>query len=383
MSGKLMGSSRLGSASIEEKLPLRLQGDLDIGLVGDVLFRGADGTDLSDDVIAATRKTAWEPVGEAALIVANLESPITNSAHPAERKPHLHKMPRRALALFDERFVLSLANNHIMDFGAEGLRDTMAALDDAGIAYAGAGPTLERASEPRLVKVADITVAVICAADPRFSPATATSPGTCPARSDLLVGSVRAVAGSAQVTVVSLHMGFEHVSVPSTAQIRLAEACLQAGAQIVHFHHSHCSSGASTDGRGVVLFGTGNYVFTKTPQVTIPSSRRSAAWRVRIDRVTRRVLAVAATPVVLDSAGLPRPLEGAQAMRERARLQECSDRVLSGVSRQWLRLCDVLSPGFMRACRYNYGSLLRSRGPRYVVKSIAGGIRAQFGRQRP
>jgi poly-gamma-glutamate synthesis protein (capsule biosynthesis protein) len=287
------------------------------------------------------------------------------------------------LGIFDSRFVLSLANNHIMDFGSAGLLDTMAALDHAGIAYAGAGPTLARACEPRLVQIAGKTIAVICAADARFSPATATSPGTCPARTDLLVEGIRAVGGSAQVIVVSLHMGLEHVSVPSVTQIRLAEACLAAGAQVVHFHHSHCSSGAATNGRGVALFGTGNYIFTKTPKVRIPAARRTAAWRVRIDKASRKVVAVGAAPAVLDNAGLPRQLDGEEARRELAQLQRCSDRMLKGFPRHWSRLRDLLSPGFLRANLYNYRFLLRSRGARYVVKSLVGGIRAQFGRPQP
>lgn len=244
----------------------------------------------------AARKTAWEPLGGCTLIIANLESPITTIERPAVRIPFLHRMPIEAVGIFDERFVPSLANNHIMDFGPAGLLDTMAALDDAGIAYAGAEPTLKRAGEPRIVQVGDTEIGVICAADPRFSPATSTSPGTCPAQTDLLVDRIRAVAGSAQVTVVSLHMGLEHVSIPSTAQIRL---------------------------------------------------------------------------------------DGAEVREELAQLQRRSDRMLRGFPRQWSRLRELLSPGFLRANLHNYGFLLRGRGPRHVVKSLIDGVRAQFGSPHP
>lgn len=358
-------------------------GFIDVGFAGDVYARNDFLAEFSVAMDRALGQAVWAPFRCSALVVANLEGAITAHDRPAKQKPYILRMSADVLGLFDDRFVLSLANNHIMDFGPTGLLDTMAALDDAGIAYAGAGPTLERACEPRLVQVEGVTIAIICAADPRFSPATATSPGTCPARADLLVGGIRAIAQSAQVTVVSLHMGLEHVSVPSAAQIQLAEACLAAGAQVVHFHHSHRSSGAATDGRGVVLFGTGNYVFAKRPKVWVPSSRRTAAWRVRIDKGTCRVVGVGATPVVLDGAGLPRPLGEAEAARELERLGDCSRRMLGGLPRQWTRLRDLLSPGFLRTNLYNYGYLLRRRGPQYVINSLLGGLRAQFGRHRP
>ena len=173
------------------------------------------------------------------------------------------------------------------------------------------------------------------------------------------------------------------MSIPSTAQIRLAEACLAAGAHIVHFHHSHRLSGAATDGHGVVLFGTGNYVFTKTPKVRIPSSRCTAAWRVRLDTTTGRAVAVGAAPAAIDAAGLPRRLEGVEAARELARLQQCSEHMLGGAARHWARLRDLLSPGFLRANLHNYGFLLSHRGPQYVLSSLLAGLRAQFGRHAP
>lgn len=350
----------------------------DIGLVGDVYIRDDFLAKHGITCLKDLATTIWQPLAGSALIIANLEAPVTGQALPVEQKPYLHKTSTAALDIFDQRFVLSLANNHIMDYGVAGLVDTLAALDAAGIPHAGAGLNIEQAKAPCLVKVNGVQVAVICAADPRFHPATEHSPGTCPAHRDLLVESVRTVGGDSTVVVVSLHMGLEYVSVPSPTQIDLAKACLEAGAHVVHFHHAHCLSGAATDGRGAVLFGTGNYVFTKTTK-KIPSTRRTAAWRTRINTQSRKVIAVAAAPAAIDITGLPQPLEGLAAARELERLKICSRNMLGGLPRHLARLKDLLSPGLIRVNAYNYAYLLRRRGLLYVLRSLGAGVKAQFG----
>lgn len=353
----------------------------DIGLVGDVYVRDDFLANFGIAHLSELRTTLWQPLAGASLIIANLEAPITNQELPFEKKTYQHKTSTAALEVFDQRFVLSLANNHIMDYGAAGLVDTLAALDASGMHYAGAGLNIDHAKAPCFVKVKDLDVAVICAADPRFYPATENSPGTCPARPEILVEAIRSVGSDASVIVVSLHMGLEFVSVPSATQIDLAKACIEAGAHIVHFHHAHCLSGAAFAGHGAVLFGTGNYVFTKTPRVKMPSSRRTAAWRARINTHSNKVVAVTANPAIIDSAGLPRPLDGPAAARELNRLQVCSNNMLGGLPRHLTRLKDLLNPGFIRANAYAYAYLLRHRGLRYVLRSLFAGVKAQFGGQ--
>lgn len=353
-------------------------GQFDIGLVGDDYLRHDFLAKHGINKLSALCDTIWQPLAGSSLIIANLEAPITGQESPVEHKPYQHKTTAATLDIFDQRFVLSLANNHIMDFGTAGLVDTLSALDAAGIRYAGAGLNIDQAKAPCVVKINGLEVAVVCAADPRFQPATENTPGTCPARRDLLVEAVRNVADDSTVIVVSIHMGLEYVSVPSITQINLAQACLDAGAHVVHFHHAHCLNGAATDGRGAVLFGTGNYIYTKSPG-KVASTRRTAAWRTRIDTRSRKVVGISADPAAIDSTGLPRPLEGPAAARELKRLQACSRNMLGGMPRNWARLKDLLNPGFIRVAAYNYAYLLRKRGLLYVLRSLVAGVKAQLG----
>lgn len=354
-------------------------GHFDIGLVGDVYWRDDSPPGHSGYALRDVSESVWKPLESASLVVANLEGPITTQDTPVEQKLYLHRTTNPVVDTFDRRFVLCLANNHIMDYGPSGLFDTMAALDKRGIPYAGAGRDIDRAKTPRLLTIEDTTVAVICAADPRFNPAAPSQPGTCPAHAEILVDAIQSVARRARLIVVSLHMGLEHVRVPSTAQIRLAETCLGNGAHIVHFHHSHCSSGAALGRRGVVLFGTGNYVFTSVPRIKIPASRRTATWRVRFDACAGSITGLYVKPMALDQAGLPRALAGVDADRELKRLRRCSRYMLSAPRRKVRYLLDLLSPACLCFNVYNYSYLLRRRGLRFVLKEIYTGIRTQLG----
>jgi poly-gamma-glutamate synthesis protein (capsule biosynthesis protein) len=98
----------------------------------------------------------FRPMFEAADVVfGNLEGPLTARGAADGDKPYVFRSPPFAasMALVLVIFhVVSLANNHMLDYGTEGLADTMAALDEAGIAKAGAGRNLNEARKPAIVE---------------------------------------------------------------------------------------------------------------------------------------------------------------------------------------------------------------------------------------
>lgn len=353
---------------------------LDVGLVGDVLLTQDH---LSRSVRPGYRDLAdalWRPLADCSLIIANLEAPITERDAPAENKTYNLKTARRAVDVFDSRFVLSLANNHTMDYGPDGLFDTLEALDSAGLAYAGAGRDIDHARAPYYRSLEGIQTAVICAADPRFQPATTSSPGTCPAHVELLVESITAARDRAQFVAVSIHIGLEYVSIPSNTQIHLAEACLASGAHLVQFHHSHCLSGSASDGRGIVLFGTGNYVFPSVTRFNVRKSKHSAIWITRYSKQNDAVVASRVEPAMLDCTGLPFAAEGSDLASELKKIRRYSDRSIKPVGRHLWRLHDMLRPSFILLNVYNYFSMLRRRGPLFVWHSLVSGLKVHLAR---
>ncbi len=355
-------------------------GHLDAGVVGDVVLAESLWPAASD-ANAVLREACWGRLAGCSIVLANLEAPLTVVHEPAVRKPYNFRTDRRALDLFDARFVLGLANNHIMDYGARGLAETLDALDGAGLSYAGAGMNLDRARAPHYRQVSGIGTAIICAADPRYNAATPSTPGTCPARLGLVGESVREARRRARFVAVTIHMGMEYSAMPSARQVALAEECVDSGAQLVVFHHTHCVGGHSTRGRGLVLWATGNYVFPTVGGHWSDKARRTASWRVRYSESRDSATVVSITPARTERRGLPQAIDPRAAVGERERMARQSQRIETPWRRHVWQGLEMMQPSFLRYNVTNYARLLRHLGVVFVWRSLVAGIRAQFSRK--
>jgi poly-gamma-glutamate capsule biosynthesis protein CapA/YwtB (metallophosphatase superfamily) len=162
----------------------------------------------------------------------------------------------------------SLANNHICDFGTAGLLDTVATLEGAGIAHAGAGADRWSGREPALVTVGDTRIAVVAFADyPAEWAATPTAPGinyTPITRAREHFDEVRlavAVARErADLVVFSIHWGPNMRAHPRPEFREFARAVIDAGVDIFWGHSAHVVQGAEVHGGRVILYDTGDFV---------------------------------------------------------------------------------------------------------------------------
>ena len=165
----------------------------------------------------------------------------------------------------------ALANNHVLDWGREGLLETLAVLREAGIATAGAGPDAAAARRPAELPLGDggrlllSAWATPCSGVPDDWEATATRPGVALLRrlddADLL--AVRAAVDAARQpgdrVVVSLHWGANWVETIPSAQRRFAHRLVEAGvADLVHGHSSHHPLPAEVHAGKLVLYGCGD-----------------------------------------------------------------------------------------------------------------------------
>jgi hypothetical protein len=315
------------------------------------------------------------------LTVANLEVPVVSQATLRENKRYTLRTDISALDLFGSRSVLSLANNHIMDYGEKGLAETIAALNARGIVHAGAGRNLEEASKPALIDVGGVRVAVLCCADPRFQAAAADRAGTCPATIEQVEASVRELRPTADIVIVSVHMGIEFLPVPSKRQIELAEVCARAGAAVLHFHHTHTISGIQKIGECTVLFGTGNFLF---PYLLASGHRRAwhktAVWTVDValDPSKPVSTSVSWTPLLLDYAGLPAPAPAKTANHINREIKRWSARIQNRTALQTWRLLYVLQPAYLWLAMVNYGDMVRRRGLIYTAREFVRALHASF-----
>jgi poly-gamma-glutamate capsule biosynthesis protein CapA/YwtB (metallophosphatase superfamily) len=218
------------------------------------------------------------------LVFGNLEAPFSQRGEVyVEKKYTFRCHPGVAPALIAGGFdFVSLANNHIMDFGPEALEDTIAVLQEHGVAYAGAGRNLEEARRPALMERKGLRIAVLAynSTFPLEFNAGSDRPGTARGGWDHLREDVQKAAGLADLVMVSFHWSGERVKVPRDYQRSFGRLCIDAGAHVVFGHHPHVHQGVEVYKNGLIAYSLGNFIFAGYSS----STRDSIILKVRLDR---------------------------------------------------------------------------------------------------
>jgi poly-gamma-glutamate synthesis protein (capsule biosynthesis protein) len=207
------------------------------------------------------------------LLCINLECALTRNTERwggDPRKPFFFRAEPSAVDTLHAARVrfAGLANNHIIDFGTEGLLETVAVLDRAGIAHAGAGPDLVTARAPAILAVGGWRVAIVAFADyPEAWCATHTAPGMCFTPISLGVEDFDVVATAltrarslADLVIFCIHWGPNMRLRPTPAFIAFAHRVMEAGADVFWGHSAHVFQGVEiVDGRPI-FYDTGDFV---------------------------------------------------------------------------------------------------------------------------
>lgn len=254
------------------------------------------------------------PVLRAAdIAVVNLETAVTERGTPAS-KAYVFRAPARAFAALEAGGVdvASVANNHGMDFGVVGLRDTLSAGRRAGVPLIGAGYNDHQAYAPYRVTVRGQRIAIIGATqvldDHLISAWTAGrgKTGLASAKDEpRLLRAVREARSTSNTVVVFLHWGLELYGCATERQKSLARKLVAAGADIVVGSHAHVLVGAGKLGKALVAYGLGNFVFYASRAETTESGV------LRVTATGRRIDSYRWRPARI-SGGIPHPLTGSE-----------------------------------------------------------------------
>ncbi|HEY7675432.1 MAG TPA: CapA family protein [Candidatus Methylomirabilis sp.] len=295
----------------------RPAGGIALAAVGDVVL-------AREDPAAAFAPMAPLLRG-ADLRVANCEVALSNRGLPQHAKHEvLHSSPEMIAGLVAAGFdVLSLANNHTMDYGPEALLETIERLGRHGIACCGAGRDDAAAWRPAVVERRGLRVGfVACASEIYLGYAAHPGkPGIAVIRRDALYGprgvnpddlgrlaeSLRAARRAADVVVLCCHWGLSQSRALTVSQRAIARAALRAGAHLVLGHHPHVLQGIQVARRRAVCFSLGNFVFDLPPPFLGPATRETMLVFARMDRAG--VAGLAFHPARINAAGQPEPLE--------------------------------------------------------------------------
>jgi len=295
---------------------------------GDVHFEGALSDALAADPAGMLAPIA--PVLQSAdLAIVNLETAITTGGSAAPKTYNFRAPPSALTALQSAGIdLVSMANNHGLDYGAEGLADSLAAEEAVGLPVIGIGRNEDEAYAPHMATVRGQTVAFIGATQVLDSALAASwtagpgHPGLASAkRVDRLVAEVSAAGGKADIVVVFLHWGVETASCPSRDQQQLARQLVDAGADVIVGGHAHRLQGAGRMDAAVIAYGLGNFAFYAGGGL----GAQSGVLTVTVGG--HKGVEYQWTPAVIQR-GVPHPLAGVDAQRARAdfeRLRTCTD----------------------------------------------------------
>lgn len=312
--------------------------------VGDISFEGP----LAEKPSFACFEDIDSILSRADVVVGNLECALTQSATgEVSEKCKLHGDVGWAHMLKRAGIdVLSLANNHLMDHGSEGLLSTLEALRSAGVRYVGAGANKREACAPLILEIAGRRVAflartAVVVSSPSY--AGESVPGVAFLDPVDAVAAIHSCRSHADIVVVLIHWGIEEYSYPSPTQRELARRLVDAGADVILGHHPHVLQGIEYWGSGVIAYSLGNFLFDEFDWMHMRPDGTVTKQELRL--TPGNVKGVIATfewteaqrPVVTETFTRIEPHGQVRVDGDPAREAEMS-RLSAGIGRRWYRL---------------------------------------------
>jgi poly-gamma-glutamate synthesis protein (capsule biosynthesis protein) len=302
---------------------------LTLAFGGDVHFVGRNAALLANPQTAigsfAKQLTAAD------LAMVNLESAVTTRGTPEPKDFHFRAPPSAYTALAAAGIdVVSLGNNHTLDYGRVGLADTLDHAARAGIPVVGAGRNVDEAYAPHVVTIRGVRVAIIGLSQihtlaEEWMP-TASRSGVAMSHDRVRsVEAVRRARALADVVIVFMHWGVERSNCPKEEMRTFAKAMALAGATMVVGTHAHVPLAGGFIGNTYIHYGLGNFVWYLNSDSVLLTLKVTAVAGAGPDRAA--VTSAEVTPAVVTSSGRPAPATGSRASAVRARLaaaQRCA-----------------------------------------------------------
>ncbi|MCC5845324.1 MAG: CapA family protein [Verrucomicrobia bacterium] len=277
-----------------------------------------------------------EHIAGADLSIVNLECVLGGETPVPKDGPNLKGDPESARALKAAGFDLAtLANNHMMDYGTEGMRATLDACRRAGLASVGAGDNEHAALRPAYSEVRGLRVGVLNLSDREDGEAGRDTPGVADGFAYAADRAVRDMRDQSDFCLVIAHGGKEYVPVPSLYWYEQLLRYALSGADMVVAHHPHVPQGITwltPEGRAPVpvIFSTGNFVFRPAASdgANIPP-HTADGYLVEASIETRRVAGLTLRPYLIQQEAGPRPLDTPRQLEDFRKVLEAQSEPLT------------------------------------------------------
>jgi poly-gamma-glutamate capsule biosynthesis protein CapA/YwtB (metallophosphatase superfamily) len=292
-----------------------------IAAVGDIMLGRRVGDRHRSDPSAPLKPLA-KRLAAAEITVGNFESTLSAAGAPRQGGDSFAASTRVTPGLRAAGFdLMSLANNHVGDYGDRALRQTLSRFASAGIKTVGAGRSLAAARRPVIVERDGVRIGFLAVDSIGETPAATRSrpganrlnmpPRTGPLnRSQLqrISSDIRGLSKQVDVAVVITHWGTQYTHRPEPSQRQAARAFADAGADLVIGGHPHWVQGFEMAGSAVVVHSLGNFVF----DMDFQTKTREGIF-LEIVLWGGAVKAVEPVPYLIDEAFTPRLIQGDRA----------------------------------------------------------------------
>lgn len=195
--------------------------------------------------------------------IVNFESPITSNSKKLLKDGPTLKNPVESLSVLrDLGFnVVTLANNHLKDYGCQGVLDTLHSCRENGLFTVGAGENQLEARKPLVLKKDGLSVGILNVCEHESSIATDSSAGAAPLELGNLFYDLKELRKEVDKVMVIIHGGCEHYQLPTPRMKRDYHLIVDFGADIIVNHHQHCYSGYEIYNGKPIFYGLGNFFF--------------------------------------------------------------------------------------------------------------------------
>lgn len=220
--------------------------------------------------------TTIEPfLSDVDILFVNLEGPIFEGPNKRPDVTSIHSNHPSIIKYFDRKgriCVLNLGNNHIMDYGEEGLNHTIKILKNNRIYWVGAGINIAEAEKHLIIELKGLRIAFLAyTSDERNVGAIIAGPGKSGCASfseiDKIINKIEKLKKDVDIICVSMHWGYEYFLYPSYEQVKIAHSLADAGATYIIGHHPHVIQGIETYKRSLIIYSLGNFFFPPTRTV--------------------------------------------------------------------------------------------------------------------
>lgn len=262
--------------------------EVQLSFVGDVMmgrYVASFGEKMSYGELFRDSKTLWE---KSALVFANLESAVIKQSESYDEadKNVILSTSQEALQAAAEAGIdaVSLANNHVGDYGREGVRHTIEALQEHGIAYAGAGADRDEAGAYHLLEADGLRIGFVACTQivPDHFAATKDDYGVGPTSYTNLYENVFAASADSDFVVVYVHWGNEYDLTVTESQRKIAYRLIDSGADIVIGSHPNILQEVEQYKNGIVFYSLGSFISDEAMR----QARNTAMVQLNVDKNT-------------------------------------------------------------------------------------------------